>query len=46
MLLYPVVNDAFSFDYHLNGHPIAIQSIDLDQPWPRIRQDLLRLLEQ
>lgn len=45
MLLYPVVKDAFSFDYHLNGHPIAIRSIDLDQPWPQIRHDLLRVLE-
>lgn len=45
MLLYPVVDHAFAFDYHLSGHPIAVRSIDLSQPWQLIRCDLLRLLE-
>jgi 5-methylcytosine-specific restriction enzyme subunit McrC len=44
MLLYPVVNDAFSFDYRLHGYEIHIRSLDLDQPWSGIREDLLGLL--
>jgi 5-methylcytosine-specific restriction enzyme subunit McrC len=44
MLLYPVVDDAFSFDYRLHGYPIHVRSIDLDQPWPRIHDDLLGLV--
>jgi 5-methylcytosine-specific restriction enzyme subunit McrC len=44
MLLYPVVNDALRFDYQLHGHRISIRSIDLNQPWPAIRRDLLQLL--
>lgn len=44
MLLYPVVGDAFSFDYRLKGHKLAMRSIDLDQPWHRIHSDLLRVI--
>jgi 5-methylcytosine-specific restriction enzyme subunit McrC len=44
MLLYPVVDDAFAFDYRLKGHRVTIRSIDLNQPWEGIRGDLLRLV--
>lgn len=45
MLLYPVVKEAFAFDYRLMGHRFTIRSLDLDQPWPAIHRDLLALLE-
>lgn len=45
MLLYPVVKEAFAFDYRLMGHRFTIRSLDLDQPWPAIHQDLLAVLE-
>jgi 5-methylcytosine-specific restriction enzyme subunit McrC len=45
MLLYPVVNDAFAFDYRLKGHRICVRSVDLDQPWDAIHRDMLKLLE-
>lgn len=32
MLLYPVVKEAFTYDYTLDGHRVAVRSIDLDQP--------------
>lgn len=32
---YPVVNEAFAFDYQLNGHRLMVR-IDLDQPWAAI----------
>jgi len=44
MLLYPVVDEAFAFDYRLNGHRIRLRSVDLDQGWGGIRGDLLALL--
>ncbi|HLL48970.1 MAG TPA: hypothetical protein VK399_19905 [Longimicrobiaceae bacterium] len=45
MLLYPVVKQVFTFDYELNGHHVAVRSIDLDQPWPFIYRDMLALVE-
>jgi 5-methylcytosine-specific restriction enzyme subunit McrC len=44
ILLYPVVDERFAFDFHLHGHRIGVRSVDLDQPWPAIRRDLLRLI--
>jgi 5-methylcytosine-specific restriction enzyme subunit McrC len=44
MLLYPAVDDAFAFDYRLNGHRIAIRSIDLDQHWAQVHADLLGVI--
>jgi 5-methylcytosine-specific restriction enzyme subunit McrC len=44
MLLYPAVDDAFAFDYRLNGNRIAIRSIDLDQPWAHVHADLLGVI--
>jgi 5-methylcytosine-specific restriction enzyme subunit McrC len=45
MLLYPVVEQPFSFTYRLKGYRIAIRSINLAQPWPGIHRDMLALLE-
>jgi 5-methylcytosine-specific restriction enzyme subunit McrC len=44
LLLYPAVEERFAFDYRLHGHRIGVRSIDLDQPWPAIRSDLLALI--
>ena len=44
MLLYPVVDEAFSFEYRLKGHRIAVRSISLDQDWENIHGEMLRLL--
>lgn len=45
MLLYPVVDKHFSFDYRLNGFPVAVHSVDLAASWPEIRASLLSLLD-
>jgi 5-methylcytosine-specific restriction enzyme subunit McrC len=45
MLLYPVVQDPFRYDYHLLGHRVQVRSVDLAQPWPEIHRDLLSLLD-
>jgi 5-methylcytosine-specific restriction enzyme subunit McrC len=45
MLLYPVVNERFGYDYHLLGHRVQVRSIDLAQPWLEIRRNLLDLLD-
>lgn len=44
MLLYPVVQEPFGFDYRLLGHRVQVRSVDLRQPWTDIRQSLLDLL--
>lgn len=44
MLLYPVVDEAFAFEYRLKGHRIAVRSIDLNQDWQHIYGDLLSLV--
>jgi 5-methylcytosine-specific restriction enzyme subunit McrC len=45
MLVYPVVKQGFRYDYRLKGRRISIRSVDLDQPWQGVRNDLLGLLE-
>jgi 5-methylcytosine-specific restriction enzyme subunit McrC len=45
MLLYPVVDEAFAFDYRLKGEQVKVRSLNLDQPWPAIHNELLRLIE-
>jgi 5-methylcytosine-specific restriction enzyme subunit McrC len=45
MLLYPVVDEAFTFDFRLKGEQVRVRSLNLDQPWPAIHTDLLRLIE-
>lgn len=45
MLLYPVVEDAFSHDYTLMSHRFAVRSIDLRKPWQALQADLLTILD-
>jgi 5-methylcytosine-specific restriction enzyme subunit McrC len=44
MLLYPVIRDQFSFQYTLLGHRFTVCSLDLNQPWQSIHDDLLGIL--
>jgi 5-methylcytosine-specific restriction enzyme subunit McrC len=45
MLLYPAVNERFDFRYKIGGVGVRAVTVDLAQAWPRIRSDLLGLLE-
>ena len=44
MLLYPVVSNPASYDYSLPGAKLHIRSINLNQEWESIHQDLLRII--
>lgn len=44
MLLYPTVDHRFDETVHLEGHSIRLVSIDLNQHWENISDDLLQLL--
>ena len=44
ILLYPVVEDAFAFDLRLKGHRIQVRSVDLDQEWAAVHEELLSVL--
>lgn len=45
LLLYPVVEDAFAYDFRLKGHRVQVRSIDLDQDWQGIHEDLLTVVD-
>ena len=42
MLLYPAVSERFQRPYTLLGHRVMVQSVDLNQPWRAIHQELLQ----
>jgi 5-methylcytosine-specific restriction enzyme subunit McrC len=44
MLLYPAVDSQLSADYTHKGHKIRIRTINLNQAWQGIHQDLLQLV--
>ena len=44
MLLYPTVDSPLSADFTHKGHKISIRTINLNQPWQSIHQDLLALV--
>jgi len=44
MLLYPTVDKALSASYTHKGHKISIRTINLNQSWQAIHDDLLRLV--
>jgi 5-methylcytosine-specific restriction enzyme subunit McrC len=44
MLLYPTVDSPLSADYTHNKHKIRIRTINLDQSWQAIHQDMLALV--
>lgn len=43
MLLYPETEESFCHRFELQGHPMCIASINLNQPWQGIHQDLLEI---
>ncbi len=45
VLLYPAVGEKAAVDVKIQGHPVRISSINLDQPWQMIRADLLDVLQ-
>lgn len=45
MLLYPAVGGAIDERFEVQGHLMRVATVNLDQDWPRIRADLLQLLE-
>src|SRR5262249_34289219 len=44
ILLYPAVGEKVSFEAILQGHPVLVRTINLDQGWKYIQSDLLGLL--
>lgn len=44
ILLYPVVNKVLNLEYTLSGKKVRICTINLNQPWANIKQDLLQLI--
>ena len=44
MLLYPTVDSPMSATFTHKGHKIRIRTINLNQPWQSIHQDLLALV--
>ena len=45
ILLYPAVNSVLDKSFYLQGHPVRIRAINLDQEWQSIKADLLSLIE-
>ena len=45
VLLYATAGGPFDYRYNLHGHPLWVRSIDLAQPWRRLRTDLVCLAE-
>ena len=44
ILLYPAVNQKLHHTLHIESHTVQIVTLDLDQPWQKIRDRLLELL--
>jgi hypothetical protein len=44
VLLYPVVADTFDWTYMLDGYPLRVYAIDLNQHWTKIRENFLQLV--
>lgn len=44
MLLYPKVDETVRVDVVLNGYRVQARSVDLNQPWERVHQQMLDIL--
>ena len=44
ILLYPVTDQELDLSYQLHGHTVSIKTLNLAQPWPNIRADLLKVI--
>jgi 5-methylcytosine-specific restriction enzyme subunit McrC len=45
ILLYPAIGEKLSVNVTIQGHPVHVRSINLDQPWQTIKGDLLQVLQ-
>ena len=45
ILLYPAVRKSFDHSFNIEGHPVRVASVDLDQPWNVIHRRLLEVIE-
>lgn len=45
ILLYAQAGRELDLQYRIHGHEISVKSLNLTQPWDRVRSDLLRLAE-
>jgi 5-methylcytosine-specific restriction enzyme subunit McrC len=45
ILLYPVVDRAFQFEFRTHGHRIQARSVDLGVPWQQVRDELLGIVD-
>jgi 5-methylcytosine-specific restriction enzyme subunit McrC len=43
ILLYPVVHNGFREDFNINGHNVTLATINLNQDWRAIHDELLAL---
>jgi 5-methylcytosine-specific restriction enzyme subunit McrC len=43
ILLYPAVNQNLNLSYDIQGHRIRVMTIDLNQAWQNIREDMLNI---
>jgi 5-methylcytosine-specific restriction enzyme subunit McrC len=44
ILLYPTVNDSLKEVYQLNGHRLQLVTLNLNQPWQGIHEELLNIM--
>jgi 5-methylcytosine-specific restriction enzyme subunit McrC len=45
ILLYPTVNQTLDLFYDIQGHLIRVKTIDLNQSWQKIKEDLLTITD-
>lgn len=44
ILLYPLVSNEHNYEYLIKGHRMAVKTINLNQDWQEIHQDLLNII--
>ena len=44
ILLYPAIDDDFKYTYYFDNHSITVMSLNLNQDWMNIRDDLLKIV--
>ena len=46
VLLHATIGKTFSHEYEFGDHSLRVRSLDLGQPWPELRRDLLRFADE
>jgi len=44
VLLYPAVQAPLDARFRVQGHPMRVRTVDLDQDWKKIKEDLLDII--